>query len=380
MRAKAKVAYWCAITAVALAAGVIVMKTWGNRHKAHDWERNEVVCCLLESSPSIAYLPNLLWVDDVFYIEKKASASGKKVFFSIGEFAQNYIIENDTVKNYHWGLGNQRSLPLKDWLLKISLPVQPYDNEQARQIFMGRSTALPVKVPQSTNETEANIETTSITYVWNSWMTRQGDHFSESVPPREALKILRWSGEANESPDVVSEFYQAIAAEVNKPEYAGNNPLSWRLWKPKVIPYDPLTRTRKHTILWDSENRSYYGYRIYPSYLRAVPLSTEEELEQVKDVLLLDYDSAGFHIVCGVQSPDHKHNAHCARGSYHITCAVRAPYLLIPVPEKGSLFPFLEKEYEPGQDKVIVKLSLKGQGFHDVYFLVETFKGERWGN
>jgi len=84
--------------------------------------------------------------------------------------------------------------------------------------------------------------------------------------------------------------------------------------------------------------------RNYPSYLRAVPLLTAEELEAEKDTPVINTEKA----------------------RYHVQFATRLPYALVPVPEKESPFPNIRK-YTPG-DKFKVK-------YGDGYMLIETFKG-----
>jgi hypothetical protein len=91
--------------------------------------------------------------------------------------------------------------------------------------------------------------------------------------------------------------------------------------------------------------------RCYPSYVRAVPLFTEEEIEAEKDTPT---------IIGGV--------------SYHIAYATRYPYALIPVPEKESPFP-AGQAYTPG-DRFKVRHADYGEGLPP-YFLIETFRGNR---
>lgn len=376
MRARTKTVCWCALVVVMSSVGVITLMLRERCHKAHDWERNEVICCILEYSPSVACLPNWLWVDEAFYIEKETGIFGKKdVFFSSIGLMQYYIVENNIVKNYHWGIGNQKYTPLLDWLIQVSASIQPSGDERTKRTIVSNQIMPPTKLPEPVNEIKDKGTTFELVYVFNRWLSGQEDKFGDDAYSKEALTILKWSSLTNEPIDIISDFCESIMGNVNKPEYAGNNPLSWKSWEPKVIPYDSRTRVRKHIVIWDFMDISRYGYRTYPSYLRAVPLD-EEELRLAQDIPVIDYDSIGFHLGCGVQTPYHTHNARCVRGSYHVTCAIRAPYLLIPIPEQGSPFPFLGKKYEPGRDKFVVKYNFKGQGFQDVCFLIETFKGE----
>jgi hypothetical protein len=83
--------------------------------------------------------------------------------------------------------------------------------------------------------------------------------------------------------------------------------------------------------------------------------------------------------------------------SYHQRIAIGSPYTLIPIPEKGSPFPSLNKSYEPGHDKVRIRVDFDILDESDIdprtripirdpskrvslYFLIETFKGEAWKN
>lgn len=83
----------------------------------------------------------------------------------------------------------------------------------------------------------------------------------------------------------------------------------------------------------------------YPSYVRAVPLLTQEDMEAEKETPLIDLEKT----------------------RYHAKCAVAHPYTLFPVPEKRSPFPAV-KTYAPGDKFSVISRS----GF----FLIETFKGE----
>ena len=121
---------------------------------------------------------------------------------------------------------------------------------------------------------------------WGFWETRQ------------------WTGVPEESPVEIGTFCQAITQAVSSPEC---------------------------------------GKR-YRSFLRAIPLLTDADLERERDTLLIELEKA----------------------RYHAQYATGRPYVLFPVPERRSPFPAV-RGYKPG-DKFKVK---KGDG----YFLIETFKG-----
>jgi len=90
--------------------------------------------------------------------------------------------------------------------------------------------------------------------------------------------------------------------------------------------------------------------RSFPSYVRAIPLFTEEELAAEKDTPVFDWEKAG----------------------YHVLYACRYPYALIPVLENDSPFPSV-KTYVPGNK---FKVSREGYGDGEPpYFLIETFAG-----
>ena len=88
----------------------------------------------------------------------------------------------------------------------------------------------------------------------------------------------------------------------------------------------------------------------YPSFMRALPLFTEEDLKAEKDKPVLDWNKV----------------------RYHVRFAVAYPYALIPVPEKESPFPEV-KEYVPGDTFRVKNMDrVKGE---PPYYLIETFKG-----
>ena len=122
---------------------------------------------------------------------------------------------------------------------------------------------------------------------------------------------------------------------------------NWIGFSDKALPeIDRIRQTVTQTLVSPEYRRH------YPSYLRAIPLFTEKEVEAEKDTPTIDFRTA----------------------RYHTQLAVGLPYTLIPVTEKGSPFPIIRK-YSPGDKiKVLVEGSLSFSG-KPCYYLIETFKG-----
>jgi len=278
-------------------------------NEVYELERNEVIARL-------CYRPfgseSPADPSKMFYVEVKEdnSISSKEIFFlNYGFLAQSYYIENDIVKNYRWS----------DGLLN--------NTAQELQVWLDQ---------HNMHETKAETEEITAVFVGCRW-----DEDS-SAPLKEALKRLKWVGLSHEAPNIIKDFCDSVTADVN-------NPFPW---------LSPIPQ---------------YGRRVYPSYLRAIPLLSENERAQAENIPLVDIER------------------------YYITFACKSPYTLIPIQEKDSPFPALNKPYEPGCDKVRVKLDVQlwvgierdpktgwlGRSIYkDVpfYFLIETFKGESWDN
>jgi len=247
------------------------------------------------------------------YVEKVDASRKEICFLNVMFLAQAYTIEGDTIANYRWFSGTNWDYGreyeyrlLWYWLVRTLHP-----STNANTSYEERLVAMQV-AEQQAPEVQSNATTTTVIHADYT--------FNLMGPTRtSSLELLKWSGETSKTLGVVTSFCKAITADVGKPEH------------------------------------------MYPSYLRAIPLYTEEEREQAKDIPLIKL-SLDFFFYEGVD--------------YHVAFDVRAPYMLIPVPEKGSPFSSLNKPYEPGRDKVRVKCSYEGSP--DIYFLVESFKGEGW--
>jgi len=124
---------------------------------------------------------------------------------------------------------------------------------------------------------------------------------------------------------------------------------NWAAWQwagvPEEVP-EGIEAFRQNAVQVASAPKYARSYR---SYVRAVPLFTQEALEAEKDTPLIDLEQT----------------------RYHVRSAMRYPYLLIPVPERKS--PFYFKEYTPG-DKFKVRYDNNGE---PCYFLIETFIGNK---
>ena len=336
MRTKTK-AVCCYMVALMVQAGcqrkpeeVVPMKP--------DESNNEVVC-QLGSIGSDHPGPH-----SVVYVERNISASRKDVFYLNTDFlVQAYSVEKDTVKNYRWfshgGLefGTESAVQGKFIFLLGYLWGQGFKQPWAWWATEGeREWDLPLSDYAAflNNQERVKNATTTLIYVGIYF---KGQFRFDNIPI-EPLRLQRWSGLTSDEPDTIKEFCAEVLADVDKPKYAANNPMSWQS---KMLP----AWTRKIP-------QSRYGLRKYPSYLRAVPLRTEEELNLTKDIPYITD----------------------VKPYYHIQYAVESPYTLIPVPEEASPFPSLNKPYEPGRDKVRVKVDLG----EDIHFLIETFKGEVW--
>ena len=361
MRTRTKTVCWGVLTAVALILGAIMLMAWREREKIPDWQRNEVISCLtryfnISNPPSTPY--------EMYYVER-TDISRKEVYFLNKNFlVQAYTIEGDSVKDYRWDPGlyekdvgyNFDIDLLRYWFQRALNPSCPLETHLEKKLVQSRYTIPPIK-PQPLAETGSNVIITTAISVDCTW------NFLIPSPPSSpsALKLLTWSGMTSEEPGIIMDFCTSVITEAGKPEYAKNNPLSWKSWSPErvncIFPWQP--------------KGFHAGYRIYPSYLRAIPLHTKEEREQAKDIPLID-DEENFYPFHILFSPQRVMSFSEECKNHLIAFAVNSPYTLIPVPDKDSPFPVLNKPYEPGHDKVRVKRDF------GVYFLIETFKGEGW--
>jgi len=294
----------------------------------------------------------------MFYVER-TEGSRKEVYFHNRDFfVQTYIIEEDTVKSYRWGatvspLDNniEKEDAINLWWYWFHRTLNPNANLHFSENYFNKKGLLSryfilSDEPQNPSDVSSDTITTSAICVDCSW-----NYLGPPPPPSPALSVLKWSGSVCREPLIITDFCADVTEDANKPEYMRNHPLSWKTWTFKW----PKNHKRETSKIFQ------FGHRIYPSYLRAIPLHTEEEQEQAKSTPLVEMNLDSFF---------YKGN------DYHVAFAVSSPYTLIPVLAKGSPLPFLDKPYEPGRDKVRVRRDLGDDGY--VYFLVETFKGEGW--
>ena len=150
-----------------------------------------------------------------------------------------------------------------------------------------------------------------VTITRMSWSAFTPRAFRLTLPTWSYWDVCQWVETSDKAPAVIETFRQAIEQAVSAPECKKN----------------------------------------YRSYLRAIPLITKEALEAEKDTPLIDL----------------------ATTRYHVKNAVGYPYLLIPIPGRGTPFYSTARKYTPG-DKFKVRYGRDGE----YYFLVETFKGEAW--
>ena len=296
-----KIICWCAIVVVMLTLCATVLVPWRKQQEATSWNLSEVIGFVF------------FYTDCVLYVEKETeSADSKEVFFlcegPVLPLTQYYIIEGSAVKNYHWGPDHEKDVYVHSWLNRMALPAQ---------------------TQTSGKEANAREAATSITSIANLWKPNDFN-----TRPTETFDVLKWSGATDKTSHGVIDFCNFIIANACGPAYAKNNPFSWRSNKSTEHDYSSLSQ---------------YGHRIYPSYMRAIPLFTEEELTRAKDVPLID-----------------------GEGNVPVQIAADAPYLLIPIKDKKSPFPSLGKPYEPGRDRVRFQAGIER------HFLIETFKGEGW--
>ncbi|MCL1920453.1 MAG: hypothetical protein FWG50_05140 [Kiritimatiellaeota bacterium] len=139
-----------------------------------------------------------------------------------------------------------------------------------------------------------------------------------------------------------------VWANLSEKEKANFKPFcTWNIWRvrqwggtPDDAPAEVAAARQAMTQMLSASNRKLRCR----SYLRAIPLFTEAELEAAKDVPLIDLS----------QSPK------------YVRYAAWVPYLLFPAHGWGRPFPTVRK-YKPGD---VFKAKVESN-----YFLIETFKG-----
>ena len=159
--------------------------------------------------------------------------------------------------------------------------------------------------------------------------------------------IHKWAGTSNEAPAVVEAFYQRMIQQ--EAPFTDERKSALELLRQPDADYETLQKAYWmdfFMVMHYSQNiraaLALPDIRSYPAYLRAIPLITEADLAAAKDLPLIALEKTRL-------------NVHYA---------VRAPYIVLPIPPKRSPFPTLKK-FTPG-DKV--KVNYEGG-----CFLIETF-------
>ena len=257
---------------------------------------------------------------DVTYIERKVTSSNNAERYDIyvlnaWRTLQTCCIENGVLLNF-------RSLN--------SFDLGVYEGEAtktANKLIM----QLPNVLQQDTESFDYPADIPAITIV-KVFFSSEHPHPFISQKPERGNSIawtgdwwaLKWVGTPNEAPTEVEAFCQSMAKE--EASHGEMRMDAFKTMRPRTA--------RAAVALPDIRN--------YPSYLRAVPLITEEDLEATQDIPLIALEKTRL-------------NVHYA---------VKAPYIFLPIPPKRSPFPTLKK-FTPG-DKV--KVNYEGGSF-----LIETF-------
>jgi len=285
MRTRMKVVCWSATILVLIAsAGCVVISEWGER-------RNEVT-------------RGYYWInadgEGVLCIEHISASTNntlniRNVYVTGFPFLQAYRIEGRKIFNCRWVNRLDESVVARD----------DFDIVSSKWLDMYKACEqLPNKLKQndSPHNPLGNSPVVAITTMdWGPW---------GSPSPEAAWSYWTtwlWTGRPEEVPEAIEAFRQAIEQVLSVPKYA----------------------------------------KKYRSYLRAVPLLTEEALEAEKDTPLIDLKKM----------------------SYHVQYATSHPYVLFPI--SGTPFCFSVKRYTPG-DKFKARYEWDGKAY---YFLIETFKG-----
>ena len=209
---------------------------------------------------------------------------------------QAYRIENRKVVNYRWSDSPYYS--------QDKAIMADYD------AFWGKVDPLYKTLCQLPNRLEQDmILVRTLGNCPTVTVTQMGWFLGDPMFPHAWLYwgALQWTGTHEEAPAEIEEFCQAVAEVFPALQYA----------------------------------------RKYRSYLRAIPLFTDADIEAEKNTPLINEN----------------------RTRYHVRRAIQHPYLLIPVHEQRSPLP--NRSYRPG-DKFKVKCEWGGKAY---YFLIETFKG-----
>ena len=288
-------------------SGCVILKS--------DEDRNEVVRDIrqMETDPSYGFCDFSV---TCIGVEQKTVSAGDVATVSdvlitcSPAMLQGYRIEGRKVTDYRW------SDYISRWFREDSVTRKiPNKREDFlyKRIAMGEAhERLPNRLYQNRTRPQPLGGEPALT------VTRMGSTFLARLAPKEAVYwgnwiVWQWAGVFMETPAEIETFRQSAAQVLSDPKYA----------------------------------------RQYRSYLRAVPLFTEEELEAEKDTPLLDLRMA----------------------RYHAWRAVQYPYLLIPVPERQSPFPAVGN-YTPG-DTFKVRCDHDGKPY---YFRLDTFAGETRGD
>ena len=235
----------------------------------------------------------------VYMIEQRMPASDALrvcdvVFINPSHLLQRYHIEGHTVINYHHLLRHDA---------KVDMPEEKYYSAFTIFLNLDRLDTIPERVKEGFDFKELERLNMSAALSGDSPILTVIEAYSNRRD--ESFGVRKWTGATNGVPSVITAFYQNVIQKTSLPEYA----------------------------------------KSYPSYLRAIPLLTEVDMEAEKDTPVIDSEKA----------------------RYHTEWAIFSPYTLIPIPEKKSPFPAVRK-YAPG-DKFRVN-------YWDKWFLIETFKGE----
>ena len=303
---------WIRIAATVLVlmagSGCVILKS--------DEDRNEVVRDVrrIDTDPACAnchFSVTCIEVEQAATSAGDASAVSDVLITCSPGMLQGYRIEGRKVTNFRW------SDYLLCWIQKDSAT---RETQREPEIFLRKEIAmreaheeLPSRLYQNRTRLQPLGGEPALT------VTRMVSKFLIGrFTPEEAVywgnrTVWQWAGTHGDTPAEIETFRQSAAQVLSDPKYA----------------------------------------RQYRSYLRAVPLFTEEELEAEKDTPLLDLRMA----------------------RYHAWRAVQYPYLLIPVPERQSPFPAVGN-YTPG-DTFKVRCDHDGKPY---YFRLDTFAGETRGD
>jgi hypothetical protein len=222
-----------------------------------------------------------------------------------GVFLQAYRIEGCSITNYRWSDYIRRGFSEFE-----SVGGNKFESFLEQMYIMHQThKQLPNKLRQDETYLQPleNDSTVEVTVMTNGREPLITPFVSQEAIYWDNWTTWQWAGVSNEVPAEIETFRHSIAQIVAAPKYARN----------------------------------------CRSYLRAVPLFSKAELAAEKDTLLIDLSQT----------------------LYHAQRAVRYPYLLIPIPEKKSPFPTVQK-YTPG-DKFRVRQKYKDEEY---YYLIETFK------